>query len=213
MMISQQELEQMPSRYRATLINSLAGLKQVVLVGTQSVSGHSNLAIFNSLIHIGANPPLYGLLFRPDTVQRDTLKNIVETGFYTLNYVRLTDAEKAHQTAAKYETGISEFKQVGFGEHRMAGFDAPFVEEAPVKIAMKFEERIDIKRNGTILLIGSIQHILIDENMVGKDGFVSLHQQSLLASAGLDAYYETKFIKRLSYAKPDEWPSEIVQFD
>lgn len=210
MIISQQELELMPSRYRATLINSLAGVKQVVLVGTQSVSGQSNLAIFNSLIHIGANPPLYGLLFRPDTVQRDTLKNILETNLYTLNYVPITDAEKAHQTAARYETGISEFKQVGFEEEYISPIDAPFIKHAPVKVAMKFEERVDIKLNDTILIIGSIQSIQLDNAFLGDDGFVALHKTKLLAVSGLDAYHETKFIKRLSYAKPDVWPNEIM---
>lgn len=73
MRITKSEIEQMEQHYRTTLINSLAGFRQAVLVGTKSIEGVSNLAIFNSLIDLGANPALYGLINLPDSVQRDTL--------------------------------------------------------------------------------------------------------------------------------------------
>ncbi|MCA1759006.1 MAG: flavin reductase family protein [Bacteroidales bacterium] len=209
MIINQFDISAMEQRYRATFINSLAGVKQVVLVGTRSVDGQSNLAIFNSLIHIGANPALYGIVFRPDTVRRDTLRNILETGQYTLNYVQSADFEKAHQTSAKYETNLSEFSAIGFKEQYYESFTAPFVKEAVVKIGMKFEEKTDLKINGTMLVIGSIQHIEINENIVGKDGFISLADENVLACSGLDAYYTVNFLGRLSYAKPEKWPEKL----
>ena len=97
MIIDKNKIEQLEQRYRTTLINSLAGFRQAVLVGTQSSEGHHNLAIFNSLIHLGAHPALYGLINRPDSVQRDTLQNIISTKSYTLNYVKAEAYEKAHQ--------------------------------------------------------------------------------------------------------------------
>ncbi len=93
----------------ARVFLSLAGFRQVVLVGSKSADGSSNLAIFNSLIHLGANPALFGLINRPDSVQRDTLQNILETKEYSLNYIRSSDYKKAHQTSARYGKGISEF--------------------------------------------------------------------------------------------------------
>ena len=54
MIIDQEALKQYENRFRALLINSLAGIRQAVLIGTKSKDGYSNLAIFNSLIHIGA---------------------------------------------------------------------------------------------------------------------------------------------------------------
>lgn len=199
----------MEQRYRATFINSLAGFKTAVLIGSKSEDGFSNLAIFNSLIHIGANPPMYGFLCRPDTVKRDTLSNILETNYYTFNYVKAEDYEKAHQTSAKYEREVSEFEKTGFGETYIDNFFAPFVQEAVVKIGLRFEEKIDIKINGTILIIGSIEKIVLNENIISKDGFVALEKERVLACTGLDAYYQTEFIGRLSYAKPEKWPERI----
>ncbi|MGF1587037.1 MAG: flavin reductase family protein [Bacteroidales bacterium] len=201
MRIDKSEIEQLEQRYRTAFINSLAGFRQAVLIGTRSVDEKTNLAIFNSLIHLGANPALFGLMSRPDSVRRDTLQNILETKEYTLNFVQATHYKKAHQTSARYDEGISEFEKVGFTPVYYSGFGAPFVEEAVVKIAMKFEESIPVTINGTILIIGSIKQVDINDEMVGKDGFVNLSASEVLISQGLDAYFRSTEIGRLPYAK------------
>jgi flavin reductase (DIM6/NTAB) family NADH-FMN oxidoreductase RutF len=193
---------QLEQRYRTAFINSLAGFRQAVLVGTKSADGKSNLAIFNSLIHLGANPALLGLMSRPDTVQRDTLQNILDTKEYTLNYIHATDYQKAHQTSARYEKGISEFEKVGFQEAYDPNFHAPFVANAVVKIAMQFEQSIPITLNGTVLIIGSIKQVELDASLVGADGYVDLADAEILISQGLDAYFMAQSIGRLPYAKP-----------
>ena len=238
MQLNQQELTALDKEYRRAFINSLAGFRQAVLVGTISEQGKSNLAIFNSLIHLGANPALFGLINRPDSVQRDTLQNILSTGCYTLNYVTGADYQKAHQTSARYPQSVSEFEQVGFEEQYRSchatpfepqlthsleapfepslthaleapfepqsttSFPAPFVAGALVQIGMKLEERVDLKINGTVLLIGSIQSVYIDDALVEPDGFVNLSQANVLVSQGLDAYFTASPLGRLPYAKP-----------
>lgn len=206
MNIHKEALDTLETRFRTTFINSLAGFRQAVLIGTRSKSGITNLAIFNSIIHLGANPPLFGFVSRPDSVQRDTLKNIFATGEYTFNYIKTGDYIIAHQTSARYNSEISEFEMTGFKSEYIAPCLAPFTSEAIVKVAMKFEQKIDIELNGTVLIIGSIQQVIIPEHLVGKDGFVDLEAADTVVSCGLDAYYKTQLLGRLSYAKPDTWP-------
>lgn len=202
MLIHKKEIEQLEQRYRTSFINSLAGFRLAVLVGTKSVTGNTNLAIFNSLIHLGANPALFGLISRPDAVQRDTLQNILDTKEYTLNFVKSSEYKKAHQTSARYDKGISEFEKVGFVPLYHDGIIAPFVEDAVVKIGMKLEDSIPIQINGTVLIIGSIIQVDLNDDIVGKDGFVNLSGADVLISQGLDAYYTSNHIDRLPYAKP-----------
>ena len=202
MLIHTNEIEQLEEHYRRTFINSLAGFRQAVLVGTRSVDGNTNLAIFNSLIHLGANPALFGLISRPDNVQRDTLQNIMDTKEYSLNFVRAAHYKMAHQTSARYDKGISEFEKVGFVPHYHSGCFAPFVAEAVVRIAMKFEDSIPIRLNGTVLIVGSILQVELNDEMVGEDGFVNLSAAEVLISQGLDAYFVSSEIGRLPYAKP-----------
>ena len=202
MILQKQDIEQLEQRYRTAFVNSLAGFRQAVLVGTKSTTGFTNLAIFNSLIHLGANPALFGFINRPDSVQRDTLQNILETKEYTLNYIHASQYEKAHQTSARYDRGVSEFEKVGFSEVYHPSCFAPFVADAIVKIAMKFEDSIPISINGTILIVGSVMQVEIEDSIVGTDGFVALSEAEVLISQGLDAYFVSKTIGRLPYAKP-----------
>ena len=202
MILTRDDIAQFAQRYRTAFVNSLAGFRQAVLVGTKSRDNNSNLAIFNSLIHLGANPALLGLINRPDSVQRDTLQNIIETKEYTLNYVRSKEYEKAHQTSARYDKGISEFEKVGFEELYHPFCFAPFVKDAVVSIAMNLEEIIPIKINGTVMIVGSIKQVLIAAEMIETDGFVALSKEDVLISQGLDAYFVSKPIGRLPYAKP-----------
>jgi flavin reductase (DIM6/NTAB) family NADH-FMN oxidoreductase RutF len=102
MKITRSNIESMQKRFRATFINSISGYKSLNLVGTRSVKGVSNLAPFNSIIHIGSNPPLIGMIVRPQTEEHQTLQNIKDTFYYTLNHVQESFVEKAHQSSAKY---------------------------------------------------------------------------------------------------------------
>ena len=136
---SYDDLMQLPSRYRGRLLNKISGLKPANLIGTKSKNGQPNLAIFNSVVHIGANPPYLGFILRPTTVERHTYENIKETGLYTINQISAQIHKKAHQTSAKYERGVSEFASVGLTEWYQQDFNAPYVAESHIKIGLQVE--------------------------------------------------------------------------
>ncbi len=194
-------------RYRAIFINSLGGFKSICLIGTKSKSGLSNLAIFSSIVHIGANPPLVGFIVRPDSAERHTLENILETKFYTLNHIKESFLKNAHQTSARYPSEVSEFEAVKLTEEYSKEFYAPFVRESEVQLGLEFHEKIDLKINGTILIIGEIKEVIIPENCLSEDGFVNLQLAGTLTCSGLDSYHSTSLINRLTYAKPETWPT------
>lgn len=117
---------------RAHLINSLGGFKSLALVGTSDSKGNTNLAVFSSVFHVGANPPLIGLIFRPSPPERNTYSNIIETGFYTINHVNETIYKQAHQTSARYDKEISEFEITGLTPEYKDAFFAPYVAESNI---------------------------------------------------------------------------------
>jgi len=49
----------------------------------------------------------------------------------------------------------------------------------------------------------------LNHNIFGDDGFVALEKEGILLSYGLDGYYSTEFLGRLSYAKPENWSAAI----
>ena len=198
--LSQENILESEKLFRTKLINSLAGIRQVALIGTKSKYDQENVAIFNSLIHLGAHPPLFGFISRPHSVDRDTLENIKETGSYTLNYLGRKWMKEAHQTSARYAKEQSEFEAVGLTPEYLEHCFSPFVKEAEIKIEMKFQQTVDIEINNTKIVIGSIERIHIPKRRVAEDGLVQPHD--LLLSGGLDAYYTSEFIEQLPYAKP-----------
>ncbi len=200
--IDEAELLEMEQRYRANFINSLTGFKSLVLVGTAAINGQKNLAIFNSIVHLGAHPPLIGMVIRPDSVDRHTLQNILETGYYTINHVQEEMMEKAHQTSARYPKTISEFDAVGLEDEVINDFPAPFVKASTIKIGVQFKEKIPFAINGTIFVIGEIKQITLPQALVQADGFVDLVNAGTITNSGLDSYHVVLDGRRFPYAKP-----------
>lgn len=197
-------------RFRASFINSLSGFKSVALIGTANAAGQTNLAIFNSLVHIGANPPYIGFISRPDSVERHTLANLLETGFYTINHLHEGIYRPAHQTSARYPRETSEFGATGLTEEYKDGFSAPYVKESHIQLGVAFKEKIHIALNNTDLIIGQIQHVYLPQNCIMEDGFLDLEKAQSLTCSGLDSYHSTQRLARLAYAKPDKEPTVIV---
>ncbi len=203
------DLEAMESRYRAQLINSLGGFKSVVMIGTQNANGQTNLAIFNSLIHLGANPALCAFIIRPDVSARHTLENILETGVYTINHLHEGIYKAAHQTSARYPREVSEFEATGLTSKYIAGINAPFVAESKLSFSCIYKQHIPIELNGTTLMIGQISHINLPAEVIKPDGFVDIEAAGSVTVSGLDSYHITQKLARLSYAKTDKIPTEI----
>jgi flavin reductase (DIM6/NTAB) family NADH-FMN oxidoreductase RutF len=202
--IDKAELQQMEQRKRAMLINSIGGYKFISLIGTVDENKNTNLAIFSSLFHLGANPALIGFIVRPDSVDRHTLSNILATNVYTINHINENIYKQAHQTSARYEKKISEFDATDLTAEYKNDFTAPFVRESNIQMGVVFRERIDLQINGTILIIGEITQLYYPSDCICEDGFIDIEKANTITCSGLDSYHSTKRLARLSYAKPDE---------
>jgi flavin reductase (DIM6/NTAB) family NADH-FMN oxidoreductase RutF len=203
----------MEKQERVHFVNSLGGFKSVSLIGTTDNEGKTNLAVFSSLVHIGANPPLIALIFRPSPPERNTLNNLLETGFYTINHINQNIYKQAHQTSARYDVAISEFDETGLTPVFKNEFKAPFVKESLVQIGMAFREKIDITINNTIMIIGEIVQVYFPKNCLAKDGFIDLEKANTITCSGLDSYHKTIQLDRLSYAKPNKELTSILKID
>ena len=189
---------------RVQLINSLGGFKSVSLIGTSDLDGNENLAIFSSIFHIGANPPLIGLIFRPSPPERNTFNNIIDTGFYTINHINESIYRQAHQTSARYDQTESEFEITNLKPEYKDNFFAPYVAESNIQLGIEFKEKITIPINNTTMIIGEITQIYIPQNCLSEDGFVDIEKANSITCSGLDSYHKTVQLDRLSYAKPNQ---------
>jgi flavin reductase (DIM6/NTAB) family NADH-FMN oxidoreductase RutF len=204
---NQKEIESWERFYPANLVNSLTGFKSVSLIGTVNQNGQPNLGVFSSIVNIGSDPALIGYINRPRAAAPHTLANIESTGVYTINHILPSFLEKAHQASAKYPEGVSEFEETGLTPQYIGKFPAPFVSESIVRYGLILQEIIPIKLNGTFLVIGKIQSILLKDELLLPDGYIHLQTAETVCSNGLDGYYSTNPLGRYNYAKPGQNPT------
>lgn len=188
--------------YRLNLINSCTGYKSANLIATKSKAGHANVAVFSSITHMGSNPAMLGFVMRPNTVPRNTYKNIKDTNWFTVNHIHEEMIAQAHQTAAKYEEEISEFHQTGLEEEYLDNFYAPYVKQSEIKLGCKYLNEYEIKENDTLLIVAAIEHIYFDEGIQMPDGWLRLDDAGTVAINGLDGYSLPTLLDRFHYARP-----------
>lgn len=202
------QFDTLEKRYRGNFINSLSGYKSANLIGTINEQGKENLALFSSAFHLGADPALIGIISRPDSVPRDTLENILNTKFYSINHVNKDIIKNAHQTSAR--TDVSEFELARLTSIYHKGFKAPFLKEAKIQLATELVETIRITHNNTVLIIGAIRAVFLEsEDYIASDGTVDLIKAEGVWVNGLNTYGIGHKSTKLSYAKEDKWPEEI----
>jgi len=199
--ITIQQLSMKPDRYKAHFINSLSGFKSANLIGTINDQGQTNLAIFSSVIHMGASPALVGFITRPHSVSRHTLENIKQVKQYTINQVSEAFYTQAHQTSARYLREHNEFKETGLTESYIEGLRAPFVQQSQLKYALKLREIIPFSVNDTQFVIGEITDVICEEQVIKNDGYIDVESLNTVSVSGLDSYHLSTRLSRLSYAK------------
>ena len=200
---SRTDIDQMDKIFRLNLINSCTGFKSANLLGTKSLNGVSNVAVFSSITHLGSNPPLIGFILRPTTVPRDTYRNIKDTGVFTVNHIYSDIIEDAHHTSAKYPDEVSEFTKTDLEEEFLDDFPAPFVMGAKIRLGCRFLNAYEIKENDTLLLVSGIEHVFIaDQDIQQQDGWLKLENANTVTINGLDGYATTSLLDRYAYARP-----------
>lgn len=207
MELDRNAIDQLDRVFRMNLINGATGIKPANLIGTVSGSGIPNVTIISSVIHLGSQPPLLGFIMRTQyDVRRDTLKNISETKSFTINHVQTDFMEQAHFTSARVEEEVSEFNLCRLTEEYKQGITAPFVKESRLKLGLELRDEIPIKMNGTVLIVGEVVSIDIQDHYVDEEGHIDLEKLGNVGVAGLDQYYNLKKTARFPRAQPENIP-------
>ncbi|MDC0253410.1 hypothetical protein OAK75_00830 [Bacteriovoracales bacterium] len=109
---------------------------------------------------------------------------------------------------ARYDKEESEFTHCKLTPSYDEKFKAPFVLESKIKMGLKKEEVIKLK-NGTELVIGKIELVILPESSLQKDGFIDIENSGTVCISSLDSYHNTEKIFRLSYAKKNRDLEEL----
>lgn len=200
--IDKAEFQSLSKIPRLNLINSCMGYKSANLIGSMSEEGHSNLAIFSSIVHLGSDPALLGFIIRPTTVPRHTYTNIKQTAFFTVNAISESLIQRAHQTSASYPKEVNEFEVAGIASEFKDGLNVPFVKESPIQLLCKYVNEYLITENSTIHIIASIERIYVKSELLSEDYWIQLDKGKVVTINGLDGYAKAELLDRFEYARP-----------
>lgn len=71
---------------------------------------------------------------------------------------------------------------------------------------MKLEQEIPIPLNGTIVVVGSIEYLEVEDDAVNENGYINLEHLNAAGIAGLNSYYELKLLESFPYVRENEIP-------
>jgi len=199
MKINKKDINNLDKIYRLNLINSISGIKPGNLIGTKSINGVDNVAIFSSVVHLGSNPAQIGFVLRPQRRRKsDTYCNIKATNFYTINHITKQMYVKAHNTSIK--DNESEFELLNIEKEYQEGFYAPYVEKSPIKLGMKLIDMI-LLPNDCLFVIGQIENLYIENKLLNSNGTLDLEIGEIMGIGGLNTYYKLNKIDTLPYVR------------
>jgi flavin reductase (DIM6/NTAB) family NADH-FMN oxidoreductase RutF len=204
------DLHSLAPRERHALLTPLIAPRPIAFVSTVSAGGIGNLAPFSFFAMGGQNPQ--GVAICPtadrDGNPKDTLRNIRETGEFTINLVSRAMAERVNQASAPYPFAVDEFDVTGFTRVPSVTVRPPRVAEAPAALECRVFQLVpqgDGPMHGTWVL-GEVVHVWVRDDLLAADGKPDTAKIRPAARLGRDewAVVEAETIFRLP--RPDRVP-------
>jgi flavin reductase (DIM6/NTAB) family NADH-FMN oxidoreductase RutF len=191
--------------------------RPIAWVGTVDPQGVYNLAPFSFFNAIGASPPALCVSFST-TAQRDGLKdslrNVLATGEFTVNIVSEELAEAMNITAVDFPPEIDEFAAAGLTPLPGQTVRAPRVGEAPICFECRMLTSVPVGTGplSATLVIGTVTLMHARDDLVNERRHISLERLRPIARlAGADyAYVRETFAMPRGRFNPEtgqiEWP-------
>jgi flavin reductase (DIM6/NTAB) family NADH-FMN oxidoreductase RutF len=169
-------------KYR--LLNGGVTPRPIAWISTRSKDGVNNLAPYSFFTVASCNPPvlLYTQVTQRSGIDKDTLKNLLETGECVVNIVNSHLMEKANQTSASIEIDKSEFDFADVEKVASKTVKSFSVKESPIRYECTLRETLnisDLPSGGTIVLL-DVKSVYVRDDLY-NDGSIN---QQLIDSVG-----------------------------
>ena len=142
------------------LITALVVPRPIAWVSTVSATGVTNVAPHSYFNVISSNP---WILHFTSTGEKDTLRNVKETGDFVINVVGREIAEKMNYTSGNFPPEESEFEWAGLTPVKSVRVRSPRVGQARVSFECKVDDIVS-KGNGH-MVFGKVALAHVDESL------------------------------------------------
>ncbi len=147
-------------------------------ISSISKSGISNLAPFSYFNAVGEDPPhIMFSTVRPADYEKDTRRNVLETGQFVANIVTEETVEKMNATAEHFPPDVDEFEKVGLTKAQSLKVKPFRVAESPVNLECELVHHYDLenfKTGGATVFIGRVVHFHIADEILLPNNYINL---------------------------------------
>ncbi len=194
------------------LMSSLIIPRPIAWVSTLSAEGHPNLAPFSYFQGMCSDPPtvVLGIAWLADGKPKDTLRNILDTGEFTISQVSEALAEKMNLTAGSYPAHTDEWQLAGLDSAPSRAVAPPRVARALAAFECRLVHAIPLGEGSTgapsaTMVVGHIVHFHVREGLIEYGPGDKLRQvdSAQLAAVGrLGGMAYTRTRDRFELARP-----------
>jgi flavin reductase (DIM6/NTAB) family NADH-FMN oxidoreductase RutF len=149
------------------LLTATVAPRPIAWVSTRGTDGTSNIAPFSFYNVFCIAPPVLG--FAPgykdaNKLPKDTLRNIQDTGEFTVNFVDESLLHQMNETSADVPRHISEFTLTNLKTTQGVSNQCPAVSAAKISMECSLRQIIDL--GGSALILGNIQYLHIQDSLL-----------------------------------------------
>ena len=188
-------------------LNAIVAPRPIGWISTRGLNGISNLAPYSFFNAFNYRPPIIGF---SSIGEKDSLRNVKETGEFVWNLATRDLAERMNATSASVPYGVSEFELAQLTPIASRLVSVPRVGESPVNFECKLTEVIQLKdhRQNLVqawLVFGEVVGVHIRKDLL-KDGVFDTFGARIVVRAGSPSVYaEISPASRFDMHRPQWW--------
>ena len=161
-------------------------------ISSIGADGVHNLAPYSFFNAISETPPMLAFSSSGAEGDKDSIKNIEETGDFVVNIVSKQLAEAMNASSAALPRNVSEFAEAKLTPKPSTFVSAPHVAEAPCYLECRLWRVLDLpacpKGHANRLVIGEVLGIGIEKSLITNEGKVDVTRYQPVARLGYKDY-------------------------
>ena len=174
-------------------LKAIVSPRPIGWISSIGANGIHNLAPYSFFNAVSETPPMVAFSGSPGTQgDKDTVKNIEETGDFVVNIVSSSLMNAMNITSASLPRDISEFDQAQLTPKPSRLVSSPHVAESPCYLECQLWKIIDLSQasdeSKSRLVIGEVVGIGIDDAIITPEGKIDVAKYQPAARLGYKDY-------------------------
>lgn len=167
--------------------------RPIAWVSTLSPDGTPNLAPYSFFNGVSGNPPvvMFSVSQRSARLgggEKDTLRNVRQTGEFVVNIVDESLAQAMNLTAGEWPPEASEFELAGLDAAPSLAVKPPRVAAARLAMEARLHQIVPVLESTNTLVLGRILRYHLQEDLLRDNGLIDATRLQPIARLGGDEY-------------------------